>query len=300
MLEIRNPGASMELEGLVKSKLGQNVLSLEIYTKPYPQTKATKQCFTNCIEAILNSIVVLRTILFGMIIPLFVLGGFIYAAMHIFKNAQSKYEYAETFTTGGQCILSDIYQWDYKCSGHPNCSPGARYDYLWKIHNFTECLKYSNYTFVETLGSGNQYEINQTVPCFSNPTCDKVSLDRDELNDSARSEGSALYFGGVVVVLIGICCCGCIVFGARWSGAFEFRSMYVGKTLEDRVCDKPFCCNNCRYITGKDKKEYRYNRWNEKMTVHQRYDYFISYYLRKYNLEISHEISQLLYEFGEI
>eukprot|EP01084_Bolivina_argentea_P176126 304837_1 len=284
-------------EGNVKSKLGQNVLSLEIYTKPYPQTKATKQCFTNCIEDTLNSMVVLCTVLFGMIIPLSVLGGFIYAAILIFKDAQSKYKYAETFTTEGQCILYDIYQWElncnnYKCNGQncPVCSPGTRYDYLWKIHNFKECLNYSNYTLEETFSSGDRYEINQTVPCFSNPTCDKVYLDRDAMDDYASSEGSALYSGGVVAVLIGICCCGSAGFGVF---------MLVGKVLEDLVWDNPFFCNVCRYITGKDKKEYRYNKWNEKMTVHQRYDYFISYYLRKCNLKISHEISQLLYEFGD-
>eukprot|EP01084_Bolivina_argentea_P176127 304839_1 len=279
-----------------------HVLSLQIYTKPYPQTQAAKQCVSNWCNCISDTMVEL-CILFAMTIPLCVLGGSIYAAILIFDIASSTHTNADTFTIHGQCILSEIHPWEVKCSymmgsstNHINtCVDGWRFDFHWKIYNFTECSESgkSNDTFSQTYNYRRDGEVGQIVACYSTPSCDEVYLSKVEVGDVARGNASGLYSGGVVAISIGIFCCGCI----GWCIYYDFRSKEsecFGKYTIRCKCSY----NICRYITGKDKKEYRYNRWNEKMTINERYDYFISYYLRKYNLTISEGLFQILYRFG--
>eukprot|EP01084_Bolivina_argentea_P306237 529152_1 len=221
---------------------------------------------------------------FGFFISLLIIiSGIGYAAFYVFDTAANMKEYMKSFTIGGECIVigKNGYEGEdrrrlqetHGGSDNERNGPGYSHEYKFKIINHTSCTQNDIYTYKHFMKSGTEstpykYSINESVICYTNEYCEHLSLDSNQYYKDNKYLCGWVIFGGVIVCLIGLCCC---------------------------VMAVHMCCKTMelRDELGDEILRYHTSQWNQ-MKENQRFDYFINHYSKKYKLNLCHQVNDVI------
>eukprot|EP01084_Bolivina_argentea_P306236 529151_1 len=223
---------------------------------------------------------------FGYFISLLIItSGIFYAAFTVFDTAASMKEYMKSFTIRGECMVIDQNGYKEKDrrrlqsmeppESHEDDGYVYVHEYKFTIINHTSCTQNDIYTYKHFMESGTEstpykYSINEIVICYTNEYCEHISLDSNEYYKINKHLYGWVIFGGVIVCLIGLCCCVMAV----------FRCSYTMELHDESRVDIL-------------KKKYNNRQWKQ-MKENQRFDYFINHYSKKYKLNLCHQVNDVI------
>eukprot|EP01084_Bolivina_argentea_P136637 240638_1 len=280
------------------------IVSNNVYTTRYPKHskryQATKQCCDSCCPAFWKtSCFILFGLCFLAVVGLIVYGGILVIQQGV--HYESKNKNNDAFNSAyfsAECICVDESSenttiCDYKLN---QCYTNEIWTYTFQLYDDnTDCDKYDNKTIFETKESYDRYNINDTKLCWVSIDCNKKYIDKTRaMQDAAVSMDdengliAALLYCASVIIFFTACCCCCMTV---W-----YWNLFIDIPVESiNYVDCTDCCN---YWSGNDKNNYYRSQWKS-MSYKQKCDYYISFYARKYDLNLGQDVYHTLYEYSD-
>eukprot|EP01084_Bolivina_argentea_P180469 311791_1 len=243
-----------------------------------------------------------RIIIGLVIIVLLICGAYL-----VFKLAKSRKDYIKSFDVHGECIITETHSYwvenEDEASGGPTPNVGGgggggrgrrlrrrtllesgstlNVDYKYKIYNVSACAaaeRYDQSIFEFTKEykeeTPNIYQVGDIIQCQTNENCDEITRNAATHFSARTEEANWTIAGGVMMCIVSCCCCGCVMYIL----CFMLERLYVGY--------------------HRQMLEYYQEEW-KKMKLYQKTDYFVSYYFRKYKLNLVNEINSLITDYCE-
>eukprot|EP01084_Bolivina_argentea_P180070 311088_1 len=242
------------------------------------------------------------------VICLTICGIAIWCAISLIAEQNTLNEYESTFTIPGNCICIHRDSYDdescaYDSDGLPtNCYYWVVQEFEWIIANHSLCNnKLGNKIFMTDrkvdIDDPWYYNINETIKCYSNPTCDTLTIDGD-INYHGKGGDNALFAPILLLTLSG-----CFLICCFPSCAYEMFSLLTCHSYEHGPL--LFTVKWMRSSYTEDLKDYKYFKkgifsaiHNEKewfnMSIDGKIDYFMNYYGRKYKYILAIEINDFV------
>eukprot|EP01084_Bolivina_argentea_P293351 504506_1 len=267
--------------------------SLDIHTIIYPYEQQKTLMVVPCYKECLHCFKYMSVYIFFCILIFGILGSLIFGGIATFFAAKNRWNYGQSFNIRGVCEVIDI----SKTCDSDETNNSCKYNHLFKLigEDLETACKGIRTDFYQK-GSYNEYELGETVYCFTNNGCDTILFTRNEYID----ESGWIYFAAGLLFLTALCCLGIAMKNAIWRIIKKKKKKKNGNNFSANCksfVKKVRGC--CEYYNGKDKKIYYQNYWNKHMCFDDKLDYFIGFYRRTYKFNLSNNISNLIYEYGK-
>eukprot|EP01083_Nonionella_stella_P037334 101757_1 len=237
----------------------------------------------------------------------------IWGAMSLLVEYDRLKEYESTFTIPGTCVCIDRESYDgescaYNSDGlATNCYYWVDQEFEWIISNHSLCgdtLREQIFMTdrrVDTNADPWVYNINETIKCYSNPTCDTLSIDGDLHYNG--NEDNALFAPILLITLTGcffICCFP--------SCAYEMFALVTCRSYEGGPCCLLFTVQWMRSSYTQDLRDYNDFKKGVFSAIHNerewfnmpfdgKIDYFMNYYGREYKCRMHRETNDCVNEY---
>ena len=199
----------------------------------------------------------------SILIMILMAGAIVYAAYAI-TQANAMMDYSESYNIEGTCL----------CLYSQRICNDCNFVNEYSIIDLPVCDGIKDSQQIFSCNDNTGCSVGEEMSCFTNHECVDVFSSKE--NDYYEDANMWLSLGAVSLILVGVGILGLCAFVSS---------------------DCSVVADCCKFYYGNDEMEYYEECWNERMASAHKLDYFLEYYEREYDMELTDRIGYTILQF---